>query len=79
MFFGANNESPAWSPDNKKIAFVNPHVMEMIEIYVMNTDGSNQVNLTNSPEDDYFGLSGPQTVKRLPLYPDEMVMKKSIP
>lgn len=45
----------AWSPDGTRIA-----VMEKPkgsdtndEIYVMNADGTNQVNLTNSPTVDW--------------------------
>jgi Tol biopolymer transport system component len=52
---------PAWSPDGTKIAFpsfrnspsiANPYGLDSIDIYVMNVDGSNQVNLT----DNFDGL-----------------------
>jgi Tol biopolymer transport system component len=61
---------PAWSPDRRKIAFAkgsrscrageacvgNP------EIYVMNTDGSEQRNLTRSPTDEgWFAWSPVRT------------------
>ena len=36
-----------WSPDGTKIAFTNSH-----EIYAINIDGSNPVNLTNAPSVD---------------------------
>jgi TolB protein len=67
------DESPAWSPDGKKIVFTSfrddPDVATCIscesEIYVMNADGSNQTRLTNTPtqpelEPDWQPLPGPQ-------------------
>jgi len=42
---------PAWSPDGKKIAFCSEKSGNW-EIYVMDADGSNQVNLTNNPAHD---------------------------
>ena len=52
--------APAWSPDGKRIAFVSDrdghvhakHGWSTNEIYVMDTDGGNQQNLTNDPHDD---------------------------
>jgi Tol biopolymer transport system component len=41
-------EDPAWSPDGARIAFI-VHEEDGAEIYVMNMDGSGQVNLTNHP------------------------------
>ena len=50
---------PSWSPDGKRIAFisdrdghVNAHDFPNYEIYVMDADGGNQLNLTNDPHDD---------------------------
>jgi TolB protein len=40
---------PNWSPDGKKIAFLSGRDGDA-EIYVMNPDGSDQTNLTNSPD-----------------------------
>jgi Tol biopolymer transport system component/tRNA A-37 threonylcarbamoyl transferase component Bud32 len=41
--------SPSWSPDGKRIAFDSDRDGDW-EIYIMNADGSGQVNLTNSPD-----------------------------
>ena len=49
---------PAWSPDGRKITFVSFRDLEQIpergiargEIYVMNPDGTNPINLTQAPE-----------------------------
>ena len=56
----ATDHSPSWLPDGKRIAFVSErdgHVHPIrgfptSEIYVMDADGSNQLNLTNNPHDD---------------------------
>ena len=55
----AGDHSPAWSPDGKRIAFVSDrdgHVnvrnSPNYEIYVMDADGGNQLNLTNDPDND---------------------------
>ena len=57
------NREPTWSPDNAKIAFVsnrdgNP------EIYIMDADGGNQRNMTNSPAMD-IGLAWANDGKKL--------------
>ena len=41
----------SWSPDGKKIAFDSERDGNA-EIYVMDADGSNQINLTNNPAND---------------------------
>jgi Tol biopolymer transport system component len=44
-------QTPAWSPDGQKLAFVSRRDGNS-EIYVMNTDGSAQENLTRQPSND---------------------------
>ncbi|MDQ3946702.1 MAG: hypothetical protein M3357_16430, partial [Actinomycetota bacterium] len=52
-----SNVDPAWSPDGSKIAYVRqpngiPERTGNGEIWLMNADGTGQVNLTNNPEFD---------------------------
>jgi Tol biopolymer transport system component len=49
---------PVWSPDGSQIAF-NSSRDGNIEIYLMNADGSNQVNLTNNSSLDGFSAWSP--------------------
>jgi Tol biopolymer transport system component len=44
----SSDRFPRWSPDGSKIAFVSDRDGNP-EIYMMNADGSNLINLTNSP------------------------------
>jgi TolB protein len=44
-------QTPAWSPDGRKLAFVSERDGNA-EIYVMNADGSEQENLTRQPSND---------------------------
>ena len=44
-------QTPAWSPDGRKLAFVSERDGNS-EIYVMNVDGSAQENLTEQPASD---------------------------
>ncbi len=47
----AKDTRPSWSPDGTKIAFASDRDGNL-EIYMMDADGSNQVNLTRNPADD---------------------------
>jgi WD40 repeat protein len=52
------NERPSWSPDESQIVFYSTRDGNG-EIYVMDADGDNQVNLTNEPEHDAAPIWSP--------------------
>lgn len=59
-----DDEYPAFSPDGSKIVFTSyRNSGEWGEIYVMDVDGSNQTNLTNSPGDDARPRFSPDGMK----------------
>ena len=68
---------PAWSPDGKKITFSSfrdLHKLKGIifaEIYVMNPDGTNPINLTQSPERTDFSSSWSPDGKQIAFTSDE--------
>jgi Tol biopolymer transport system component len=45
------SDAPTWSPDGKKLAFV--EAVGDQDIYAINSDGSDRTNLTNSPANEY--------------------------
>ena len=53
-----SDSSPSWSPDSSKIAYSSSRGVgkadQNTEIYVMDANGRNQVNLTNHPAWDYY-------------------------
>jgi PKD repeat protein len=49
--FDNTNSQPVWSPDNSKIAYVSNNTGNN-EIYVMNADGTNVINVTNDGNND---------------------------
>ncbi len=53
---GGNNAAATYSPDGKYIAFNSLRNNDQADIYIMNSDGTNQQQLTNDPEPDW----GPQ-------------------
>ena len=58
----SSNYFPAWSPDGKNIVFTSsgPHPVGK-DICIMSADGSNVINLTNTPDiDDYLPIWSPQ-------------------
>ena len=46
----ATEETPVWSPDGMKIAFASGIVFAQSDIFVMNANGANPVNLTQNPQ-----------------------------
>ena len=51
-----NDDGPVWSPDGTKLAF-SREVSGLSQIFVMNDDGSNEVNLSNGSGPDPPRLS----------------------
>ncbi|HTQ11322.1 MAG TPA: dockerin type I domain-containing protein [Fimbriimonadaceae bacterium] len=58
----AYDSEPAWSPDGTRIAFTSFRDGNF-EIYVMNSDGSGQIRLTNSPGTDSYPRWSPDGSK----------------
>src|SRR5690606_7943540 len=50
---------PVWSPDYRQIAFVSERDGNQ-DIYIMDADGSNVVNLTNHPDADFWPVWSPE-------------------
>jgi Tol biopolymer transport system component len=54
----AKDHFPSWSPDGTRIVFCSDRDGNY-EIYIMNTDGSNQIRLTENPANDVFPCFSP--------------------
>ncbi len=53
-FDGGDKDQPVWSPDGNRIAYVSPGGgINGLDIWVMNADGSNPVNITNYQGDEF--------------------------
>ena len=71
------DSAPAWSPDGQKITFASfrdlhkPKGIIFAEIYVMNADGTNPINLTQSPERADFKSSWSPDGKQIAFTSDE--------
>lgn len=50
---GGNNAAPAYSPDGRFIAFNSTRSGGQSDLFIMNSDGSGQHQLTNNPEPDW--------------------------
>ncbi len=44
-----NNTDPSWSPDGQKLTFDHGVIGSPADLYTMGTDGSNRVDITNTP------------------------------
>jgi Tol biopolymer transport system component len=57
-------ESPTWSPDGSKIAFVSLGGEDSnLQIHTMNADGSDQTNVSNNGADDFGPVWSPDGTK----------------
>ena len=64
-----NDESPSWSPDGERIAFVSDRKgdFENYEIYVMDADGGNPQRLTENRQEDGYPSWSPDS-KRIAFW-----------
>lgn len=60
-----HKQFPAWSRNGKKIAYSSGPRFGNADIYVMNADGSNQTNVTNTPDENDSNPSFSPNGKRL--------------
>lgn len=59
---GIIGHEPIWSPDGTRLAFVLPTAYAT-DIYIVNADGTNFQNLTNSPTYDFWPAWSPDSTK----------------
>lgn len=50
---------PRWSPDGSKIVFQSVNDKGYHDIYLINTDGSERINITNNSVDDWYAVYSP--------------------
>src|SRR6266516_1952285 len=66
-FYGWDTQ-PSWSPDGSRIVFSsNRDGLSSVELYIMNSDGSNQTRLTNNISDDLSPTWSPDS-QRIAFY-----------
>jgi Tol biopolymer transport system component len=79
---GALGRAPAWSPDGTEIAFRCGNFRHM-DVCTVNADGSGLVNLTNSPQVDWFSAWSPDgsrivwSISKKPLSPSNLWRMKT--
>jgi len=73
LTFATNaSTSPRWSPDGRQIVFQRPDVLKVSQVFVIDADGSNQVQITNFDTDPTSAPSlnsVPVLVTRRPVDP----------
>ncbi len=57
-----DNLSPRWSPDGERIYYYSNRAIKF-DVYVVNVDGTNEINLTNTPFNDYMPEPSPDGKK----------------
>ena len=53
----------AWSPDSSRIAYVHSHGYKSADIYILNSDGSGRIQLTNNQARDFLPAWSPDGKK----------------
>jgi Tol biopolymer transport system component len=62
---GIGESDPAWSPDGSKLAFARPPTASSsdVDIFIINVDGTNLVDITNNPNSDRQPVWSPDGTK----------------
>jgi dipeptidyl aminopeptidase/acylaminoacyl peptidase len=64
------DDDPQWSPDGRQIAFVRTEPDRRSEIFVMNSDGSGQTNISRHPANDEAPAWQPLTTSTRGVLPE---------